>query len=169
MNKSQLQSEASLRTRQLLASAEQHFGLAPSHPSILFDLKGKAAGMLILHKNGLSKIRYNPDLLENYGQKFLKQTVPHEVAHLVARSLYGPTIKPHGKEWQAIMSFFKTPAIRCHSFDTKLSTVRSMRYFEYRCNCQNHRISAIRHNRVRSGITYLCRECGSSLIYIKAS
>ncbi|MES9940109.1 MAG: SprT-like domain-containing protein [Candidatus Thiodiazotropha sp. 6PLUC2] len=169
MIESQLQTEAKIKTRQLLASAEHHFDLDPSHPEIFFDLKGKAAGLLITHKNGASKIRYNPILLEHYGQKFLDQTVPHEVAHLVARTLFGPSIKPHGKEWQAIMSFFKTPALRCHSFDTTLSTTRSMRYFEYRCDCQNHRISAIRHNRVRAGVTYLCRACGTSLTHVEAS
>jgi SprT protein len=164
MNEPQRQSDALYKTHQLVASAEHHFNLPPIQPEIHFDLKGKAAGLLVIYKSGQYKIRYNNTLLEQYGDQFLAQTVPHEVAHLIAHRLYGPGIKPHGKAWRSIMKYFNTPAIRCHNYDTTNSTVRKIRYFNYRCGCRNHRISAIRHNRVLAGTTYLCRLCGSSLV-----
>jgi SprT protein len=166
MSHLQLQSVAEKETRQLLTSAEQHFKLSPSHPTILFDLKGKTAGVLSIQKYGATKIRYNAALLQQYGQQFIQQTVPHEVAHLIARRLHGPNIKPHGREWRTIMSFFNTPAMRCHNYDTSMSAVRTMRYYEYQCQCKTHQISAIRHNRSNSGVTYLCRLCGSSLVFV---
>jgi SprT protein len=153
------------RTLQLLASAEHKFNLNPKNPEILFDLQGKAAGLLVIHSSGNMKIRYNSGLLKRYGKKFIEQTVPHEVAHLIARRVYGRSIKPHGKEWQAIMSYFNVPAERCHNYDTSDTHARTMRYFEYHCECRSHRLSAIRHNRVLSGVTYLCRACGTSLVF----
>lgn len=169
MTEHQEQTAATDRTRQLLASAEQAFNLSPSNPEILFDLKGKSAGLLVVHRNGHMKIRYNATLLARYGEEFLEQTVPHEVAHLIARRLYGQSIKPHCREWQSIMSYFNVPANRCHSFDTSNSDTRTMRYYDYHCQCKSHRISAIRHNRIVSGVTYLCRVCGSSLIPSESS
>jgi SprT protein len=158
------QAAATDRTLQLLAAAEQKFELKPSLPDILFDLKGKSAGLLVIHSSGHTKIRYNGELLKLYGTKFIEQTVPHEVAHLIARRVYGKAIKPHGKEWQAIMAYFNVPANRCHSFDTTKTAHRRMRYFDYQCACKCHQISAIRHNRMLSGVTYLCRICGTSLV-----
>ncbi|MCG7874030.1 MAG: SprT-like domain-containing protein [Candidatus Thiodiazotropha lotti] len=169
MTEQQAQTAARERTRQLLASAEQSFKLSPCHPEILFDLKGKSAGLLVIHPSGQMKIRYNSTLLAQYGEKFLEQTVPHEVAHLLARRLYGQSIKPHGSEWRSIMSYFNVPANRCHSFDTSQSAARSMRYFDYHCLCRQHKLSAIRHNRIISGVTYLCQTCGSSLILSESS
>lgn len=169
MTEQQAQTAARDRTRQFLASAEQRFKLSPSNPEILFDLKGRSAGLLVIHRSGQMKIRYNSALLTQYGERFLEQTVPHEVAHLIARRLYGPSIRPHGREWQSIMRYFKVPANRCHSFDTSSSAARSMRYFDYHCLCRQHRLSAIRHNRIISGVTYLCRACGSSLIPSESS
>ena len=152
------------KTRQLLHIAEQHFNLPPSRPVILFNLTGKAAGLVIFQKNSRCKVRYNRSLLERYGHLFIEQTVPHEVAHLIARARHGPGIKPHGNEWKAVMKFFRVAPDRCHGFDTSHAATRTMRYFNYRCGCRAHRISAIRHNRILSGTTYLCRVCGSSLV-----
>lgn len=159
-----LQAEAAAKTRQLLGIAEQRFNLASSQPAILFNLKGKAAGLVVFQKHGRCKIRYNRSLLARYGRLFIEQTVPHEVAHLIARARHGAHIKPHGDEWKAVMKFFHAAPRRCHSFDTSDSATRTMRYFDYRCDCRTHRISAIRHNRMLSGTTYLCRVCGSSLV-----
>jgi SprT protein len=158
-----LQSKAIAKTQQLLRSAELHFNLPPCQPEITFNLRGKAAGLMVMRHNGSSTIRYNSALLQHYGQRFIEQTIPHEVAHLIARIMYGAAIKPHGNEWRSIMAFFNTPAERCHRYDTSQAGVRTMRYFEYQCDCRTHQVSAIRHNRIRSGVTYLCRACGANL------
>jgi SprT protein len=158
-----LQSKAIANTRKLLRTAELHFSLPPCQPEIIFNLRGKAAGLMVMGHNGSSKIRYNPALLQRYGQRFIEQTIPHEAAHLIARIMHGASIKPHGKEWRSIMAFFNAPAERCHHYDTSQAEVRTMRYFEYRCDCRTHQVSAIRHNRIRSGVIYLCRSCGANL------
>ncbi len=158
-----LQREVIALTRRLIQHAESGFHLAVPTPEIRFDLRGKAAGMVIFSNTG-TVVRYNPKLLEENGASFVDQTVPHEVAHLIARALHGRRIRPHGPEWKLIMAFFGVPSHRCHNFSTASTRDRRMRYFAYRCGCRDHRLSAIRHNRCRSGVTYLCRSCGTPLV-----
>jgi SprT protein len=93
----------------------------------------------------------------------MQQTIPHEVAHVIARSRFGAGIKPHGPEWQGIMQDFGVEPKRCHNFSVGASQSRRMRYFPYRCDCQAHHLSTIRHNRTKKGVVYLCRACGSPL------
>ena len=158
-----LQNKVVDMTRRLIEQAENQFHVPIPPPVLRFDLKGGAAGMVVFSRTG-PLIRYNRQMLEENGESFLEQTVPHEVAHLVARTLYGIGIRPHGPEWKSIMAFFDAPAHRCHHFNTSSSRHRRMRYFHYRCDCRDHRLSAIRHNRCRTGVTYLCRLCGSPLV-----
>jgi SprT protein len=158
-----LQNKVVDMTRRLIEQAERGFRVSIPAPVLRFDLTGRAAGMVVFSRTG-ALIRYNQKLLTENGDTFLDQTVPHEVAHLVARTLHGAGIRPHGPEWKLIMAFFGAPAHRCHNFTTSSLSQRRMRYFNYRCDCQDHKLSAVRHNRCRSGVTYLCRSCGSPLV-----
>jgi SprT protein len=130
---------------------------------VRFDLRGKAAGMARFHPGGSCTIRYNKTMLAENGQAFIEQTVPHEVAHLVARVVHGHHIRPHGDEWRSIMRLFGAKPIRCHNFTVTQTSRREMRYFPYRCACSEHQLSAIRHHRTLAGTTYFCRRCGSPL------
>lgn len=162
MTDDSLQSKVVTLTRRLIEQAETGFQVSIPAPVLRFDLTGRAAGMVVFYPSG-ALIRFNQKMLVENGQPFLEQTVPHEVAHLVARTLHGTHIRPHGPEWKSIMAFFGALPHRCHNFITASSQRRHMRYFHYRCDCREHRLSAVRHNRCRSGVTYLCRLCGSPL------
>jgi len=132
-------------------------------PTIRFDLRGKSAGQARAKEGGNWLIRYNACLLERNPREFLAQTVAHETAHLVAFSLFGPGISPHGHEWRAIMGIFGASPTRCHRYNVEgLQTLHLSRY-DYRCACRIHRLTSIRHNRIRRGQTYLCRQCGEAL------
>jgi len=163
MNSWQLQSKVTERTQHLLQFAESHFNLSIEAPLIRFDLKGKTAGMILFPRRGSCTIRYNLPLLNRYGEAFINATVPHEVSHLIARTLHGPKIKPHGIEWKEIMKLFHASPNRCHNSNTEQSEGRNMRYFDYRCDCRSHQLSAIRHNRIQNGVIYLCQKCGTKL------
>lgn len=41
--------------------------------------------------------------LFNQPTEIIEEVVCHEAAHLAASTLYGPGIRPHGREWQALM------------------------------------------------------------------
>jgi SprT protein len=162
--KTALQQQALAHTQRLISSAADHFGVHIPEAEVRFDLRGKAAGMARFHPRGDWIIRYNQMMLDENAQAFIEQTVPHEVAHLVARAVHGAAIRPHGAEWQSIMRFFGAKPVRCHNFALPRSSQRRMRYFPYRCDCGDHQLSSIRHHRCLSGVTYLCRRCGSPLI-----
>ena len=66
-------------------------------------------------------------------------------------------MKPHGQEWQAVMTqLFNLPADTCHQFDVE--SVQG-KMFAYQCECQTHYLTIRRHNSIqRDKIAYLCRK-----------
>jgi SprT protein len=166
---SDFQQQTLQETQRLIDLAESHYGIQLPRPDVRFDLTGKTAGMVIFHRRGRPRIRYNHLILSENGEAFIRQTVPHEVAHLVTRTLYGSRIRPHGREWQSTMRLFGAVANRCHNFSTQNVRIKKMRYFPYRCSCRDHQLSTIRHNRSLAGTTYVCRNCGSALKPVESS
>ena len=98
-------------------------------------------------------------------EDFLRQTVAHEVAHLVAHQLFGDRIQAHGEEWQLIMrGVYELPPNRCHNYEVQRRVVT--RYI-YRCPCpqSDFPFTAQRHKLVRQGRRYLCKRCREILVY----
>src|SRR5690554_2594199 len=94
--------------------AERHFNRPFPRPQVTLDLRGQKAGVAYLSRNLL---RFNGQLYRENAEDFLRQTVPHEAAHLLAHALYGERIRPHGKEWKGLMTgLFGLPALRCHDY-----------------------------------------------------
>ena len=154
------------KSQQLLNLAELHFERPMPEIEIRFDLRGQAAGMVKILKKGGVLVRFNPILLTENRDSFLSQTLPHEIAHVVAYALYRK-VRPHGPEWQLIMSFFGAESRRCHNYDVRRSTTRRFQRFSYRCDCQEHQLTTIRHNRIAKGQSYICRNCKESLRPVK--
>ena len=121
-------------------------------------MRGRAAGQAV---PGRWEIRLNRDLLRTHPEHLVKQTVPHEVAHLVDFALHpenfvrrrGARRSPHGPHWQAIMRLFGVPAERCHSLPTlaarkQLKPRVRMRYV-YRCvPCDRLALIGPKHHRL---------------------
>jgi len=133
--------------------AEACLGRSFSRPEIRCDIRGQAAGMAYPQTN---RLRFNPYFLRHAPQLFLDEVVPHEVAHLLAYTLYGK-VRPHGREWQELMrQVFAVSPSRTHDFS--LEPLPSRRHV-YRCGCTEHHLTTIRHNRIRQGVEYRCRHC----------
>lgn len=147
------------RLEQCYQLAEQHFARPFERPRVTLDLRGQKAGIAYLHRNLL---RFNAQLYRENREDFLQQTVAHEVAHLLAQALYGDGIRPHGREWQGLMTgLFGLPALRCH--DYQVPQRRSTQYL-YRCGCpESIPFTSQRHALVRRGRRYSCRRCGDRL------
>lgn len=145
------------RIRECLQLAETYFNRSFSEPTINFQLKGVKAGVAYLERN---EIRFNPTMLTENPDEFIKQVVPHELAHLLCYQLFGQ-VRPHGKEWSTIMTeVFHLSAEIYHQF----STANSRKTFIYHCQCQTHELSTVRHNKIQRGkVQYLCRFCHSPL------
>ena len=162
--RNRLAAVAEQETHALIEKSEQHFETAMPAIEIRFDLRGQAAGKVTFHRNSSPIIHYNIALLIENKESFLNQTLPHEVAHIVARTLFGTGIKPHGPEWQSVMNLFGAKASRCHDYDTSRSRVRRLQRYSYRCSCGQHQLTSIRHFRILRGQSYFCRKCKQPLV-----
>ncbi len=157
-------SEVYGRIGELLAVAARHFGwkVLPAL-EVSFDLKGQAAGQMQLRGKQM-RLRFNPALMAQNRDHFIRTAVGHELAHAVAALVYGRKIKPHGREWQSIMVLFGLEPERCHDYDLSRVKVRRLQRFRYRCACREHELTSIRHRRIQSGErSYICRACGQKL------
>ncbi|NRB25375.1 SprT family zinc-dependent metalloprotease [Shewanella sp.] len=127
-------------------------------PEIQFTLRGKSAGTAHLQ---LNLLRFNATLLFENHQTFIDQVVPHEICHLLAYRLYGK-VKPHGKEWQALMiEIYQLEPATTHTLNTESVAGKT---FDYLCDCGSIPLSVRRHNKVIRGETqYRCRRCKQAL------
>jgi len=96
--------------------AERFFGNVFQRSACNFKQRGRAAGTAHLQKN---EIRFNYFMYQQNPFEFISTVVPHEVAHIVVFQIYGSTVKPHGKEWRAVMmKVYGIKPDRTHTFDT---------------------------------------------------
>tara|TARA_R110002110_G_scaffold406421_1_gene626427 strand:- start:249812 stop:250438 length:627 start_codon:yes stop_codon:yes gene_type:complete len=160
------QAQVKERTMHFIEAAQALFGREFKSVPVLFDLRGRSAGMFKVY--GRERwIRYNPWIFAKYFDVNLRDTVPHEVAHFVVHELYGRRrVLPHGEEWQAVMAAFGAdPGV---TFDLDLSGIpqRRQNRHRYHCGCREHQVTTTRHNRIQSkAALYQCRSCGGTLRY----
>ncbi len=142
-------------------------------PEIKFTKRGKVAGC-VTYKLGCDPvINFNMVLLKDNLEHFVKQTVTHEVAHFVTWIKYGHQRTAggkriiHGTDWKNMMKFFGVESERCHSYNTAKSTVRKMKRFTYKCDCMEHELTIIRHNKIQKGsASYCCNKCKTKLTLV---
>ncbi|MCQ2042623.1 SprT family zinc-dependent metalloprotease [Stutzerimonas kunmingensis] len=142
--------------------AEQFFKRRFTRPQISLKLRGQKAGVAHLQENLL---RFNEQLYRENTEHFLRQTVAHEVAHLIAHQMFGSRIQPHGEEWQLIMrGVYELPPDRCHTYAIRR---RSVTRYVYRCSCvdQDFAFTPQRHALVAKGRRYYCRRCKTTLAF----
>ncbi|SDT94006.1 SprT protein [Pseudomonas pohangensis] len=142
--------------------AERFFQRTFSRPEVSLQLRGQKAGVAHLQEN---KLRFNPQLYRENQDDFLRQTVAHEVAHLIAHSMFGSRIRPHGAEWQQIMrGVYQLPPLRCHNYAVQR---RAVTRYIYRCQCLDGEFpfTSRRHAMVKRGQRYQCRRCNTQLLF----
>lgn len=140
------------RLVELQDQVEQKFGRRPIINSVLFNLRGKAAGQATAR----GVIRFNPLFAQHYTERFLARTVPHELAHVAAYQMFGTMA--HDNNWRRVMYNLGVEPTRCHEYD--LSVIPGYAY-SYACpSCKRqYKLSRTRHNRVLSGTQYSCGVC----------
>jgi SprT protein len=117
-------------------------------------------------RRGGGVIELNRVYLRSHFRDMLEQTLPHELAHLVVMHLHPRRrVRPHGPQWQAVMrDWFGVEPERTHRFDVEDVPARRQRRWRWRCDCREHDLSTVRHNRALRGTRYLCRECRQPLV-----
>lgn len=128
----------------------------------------RVGGLIISYEKDV-QLRFHSMFLKENTEHYLKNTVGHEIAHLVAFMIHtyrGHRVKPHGIEWRAVMAAFGLKPETAHVYSTKNLTTRKAARVAYGCGCSptEHHITAAKHNKVQSGMTSLsCRVCKQPL------
>lgn len=149
-----LKKEVQRKLHQSFQIAETYFARQFLIPNVNYKVRGAKAGVAYLQQN---EIRLNPILLLENSEDFIREVVPHELAHLLVYQLFG-RVKPHGQEWRNMMKnvFHLEPRVY-HQFDTS-NVVKSV--FPYECRCKVHNLTMRRHTNIQNGkIIYFCKEC----------
>ena len=151
-------------TRHFIRLAETLFDCRLPDLPVRFDLRGKSSGMYRL-RGKAAEIRYNPWFFAAHYGDCMANTVPHEVAHYVVDRLFGmKNVRPHGREWQRVMTAFGVEPRATSALPLDGIPTRNHRTFSYRCACDTHRLGIRRHRRIRRGHAwYSCRRCGERL------
>ncbi len=124
-------------------------------PDVFFFSNGTTAGKA---SRTMHWVSYNTTLARTNRSEF-KNTVIHEIAHVVATNLYGAYIRPHGREWSYVMTILGGNAKRTHSYDCSEVKGAHQRYTVY-CSCGEHEVTKRSLNRLWA---YKCKRCGSGL------
>ena len=153
-------------TARYIARGEGLLGRSFDRIPVTFDLRGSAAGMFRAHGQD-RVIRYNPWIFGKYFDENLRDTVPHEVAHYLVHEVHDlRRVKPHGREWRALMHAFGADPEPTFKLDLTGIPRRRQRTHLYRCLCRTHEVSSTRHNRAVAGRgIYCCRYCRGELRY----
>ena len=115
---------------------------------------------------GIHGMEINADLAEQHPEQ-LRDTVLHELAHLMVHLNHDHRCKPHGREWQDMMYLLGVSPEVCHRMHQPDVPVIPHNTHHYRCACRDHYLKSGRHNKhICYGVQYRCRECGTDLEYI---
>ena len=124
--------------------AQRYYRIRLVPPTFNFKQRGRSAGTAYLQRN---EMRFNAYMLAQDPAKFIENVVPHEVAHIVVHQIYGGSVRPHGREWVAVMEhLFNVDAARTHDF----AVPQARNAYLYRCQCQEHEFTAHRHGRAHA-------------------
>lgn len=139
-----------------------------SLPSMDFNKRGLSAGTATYSTNHIS---INPIyLVEQANNNFIEETIPHELAHLIAYNVYGRAGHGHGRKWQRVMRTLGQTPDRCHNYDGTNARVRQTVKYEISCGCQVEKpkfIGAVRAARMRKGTQhYICKGCSQRVVLV---
>lgn len=140
----ELQAKIERRVRECLDIASKRW---PEHTAkfedavtIRYDVKNRVGGLAISGGSEDWTIRLNLILCFENEEHFIKQTVGHEVAHLVNHVVHGFTkqveengkmvtkkVRSHGKEWRSVMVELGLEPKIYHTYDTSSIQTKSRR------------------------------------------
>lgn len=171
-----LQQQAAARLGELLDAARQRWPALPQTvlgrsggqwqtPRIVWYQRGRAAGLAYPAQ---CLIRLSLPLSLQNPQELLHDTLPHELAHIVAVRLHYPQrIRPHGKEWQAVCEGLVGHRLqRTHQMDVRTLKARRTRYIRFidAGTGEEHWISMVRVRRYGKH-AFSSRRTGNKLLY----
>jgi len=142
---------------ELVAFANQHYSTTLPAVAVTFDLKGRSAGQARLQK-GIYQLRFNLEMMRGSGwDHIIKDTVPHEVAHLVCFNK--PSLgRNHDWGWRSVCVKLGGSGERCHTEEVVFGKGRTFEYTSH--SGRTIKLSEIRHNKIQQGQIYTFRNAG---------
>lgn len=111
-----------------ISAAAEKFGELPDI-DIRYDLKGRAAGQAMHDGRGNFAVRFNREAMQMDWEHMVKETIPHEIAHIVAFAKPELGASGHNAMWQRIAQSLGCKGDRCHTM--KLTPAKKRRFFLY--------------------------------------
>lgn len=99
-----------------IKKAERYYKMEFKYPYVKFCNLGNIGGCYI-HRERVGLIEFNYHMLKENSKHFIDETVPHEVAHLIAFSI-DPFCGVHGNLWKEVMDLYRIHPSLYHSYDT---------------------------------------------------
>jgi len=176
MDTTTLQQNTEAQLKQLLTQAERHWpelkqstlGSKKTRwrmPYIEWYQRGRAAGLAYPAE---CLIRLSLPLGLQNPAGLLNDTLPHELAHIIAMRLHYPRrIRPHGEEWQHVCLHLTGRRLqRTHQMDVKTVKARRTRYIRFidSGTGEEHWVSAVRVKRYGK-YAFRSRQTGNPLLY----
>lgn len=112
------------------ASAEFNIDLSPANVTIENNIRGNVAGQAWDKRRGKYRLRFNLEAIEKHNEEMTKDTIPHEVAHLVcyARPELG---NGHDAGWKRVCRRLGGDDSRTHDMLLTPVRVKEIHRFEY--------------------------------------
>lgn len=120
MNTAELQKEATVALVMWYQKAQKMFGNIGPCPDVKINRRFTSmAGRASLNDNLIELSEY---LYLRNRQEFLKNTIPHELAHFIAYRKYKD--RGHGKAWKEVAMYLYGDNSRCHKMETKSEAMK---------------------------------------------
>ena len=127
-------------------------------PEINFKKKGKSAGH---YSPRFNKISLHWGYLKQEREKYIKRTPGHEAVHYIEVFMFGKS--SHGARWKKMMLEVGLDPKRTHKYDSCNFGVKKP--YVYLCECMEHKLSQLQHERAQNRGTYWCQKCRTTLIF----
>ena len=114
----------------------------------------------------LMRIRLSIPLWGRVDDAKHKNTVIHEVCHLLAPIVAGGRVQSHGATWKRLMRQCGQEPTRCHNADRTGLARRMPRVATARCKCMTHQLTNILLNKMLRGRQYRCNKCHAPLVLV---
>jgi SprT protein len=114
-----------------------------------------------------ARVRLSLPLWPRASERDRRETVIHEVSHVIVKYLYGPFVADHGAEWKEAMRNCGIEPLRTHSVDRTGLVRRQRRFILLDCPNQGMqhkcRMNVKEYNLLQRGTEMWCKKCALHL------
>lgn len=120
-------------------------------PIVTFHTNGRSAGLAY----GPFKVSYNTTIFSQDMERFIRDTIPHEIAHVICSFLNWD--KGHGRAWKRVCALLGGNSERCFDGEgLSFKGTRTQKKYEYVATCGTVvLLSAVRHGKIKKGHSYI--------------